>query len=341
MTIFNDTTYYEGDEVTIFASTLVTNTPKPVNDFYQLPIYMQVLSVLICVIVMVIGIIGNLMVLIVILGAKDMRNSTNIFLVNLSIADLCLLLVCTPAILVEVNAGPEVWVLGEHMCKAIPFIESTIAHASVLTILAISFERYYAICKPLQANYVCTKSRATMICILDWIIAGFCTSPFLLMVTYKLEVDARGTLVPICATEALAQWSIVYIATTIGAFFVVPVIVLAMLYSVIVYRLVKRSAIKHEMNRHALHNRNQVIRMLCTVISAFFICLLPFRAMMIWVIVSPLEELANFGAEGYYCLLYFSRIMFYLNSALNPIFYALMSTKFKNGFLKILKAAFS
>lgn len=161
------------------------------------------------------------------------------------------------------------------------------------------------------------------------------------MVTYKLEVDARGTLVPICATEALAQWSIVYIATTIGAFFVVPVIVLAMLYSVIVYRLIKRSAIKHEMNRHALQNRNQVIRMLCTVISAFFICLLPFRAMMIWVIVSPLEELADFGAEGYYCLLYFSRIMFYLNSALNPIFYALMSTKFKNGFLKILKAAFS
>lgn len=46
-----------------------------------------------------------------------MRNSTNIFLVNLSVADLCVLLICTPTVLVEVNSGPEIWLLGEHMCK--------------------------------------------------------------------------------------------------------------------------------------------------------------------------------------------------------------------------------
>lgn len=48
---------------------------------------------------------------------KDMRNSTNIFLTNLSIADLLVLLVCTPTVLVEVNSRPETWVLGQEMCK--------------------------------------------------------------------------------------------------------------------------------------------------------------------------------------------------------------------------------
>lgn len=59
----------------------------------------------------------NHQVPIVILKTKDMRNSTNIFLTNLSIADLLVLLVCTPTVLVEVNSPPEVWVLGEEMCK--------------------------------------------------------------------------------------------------------------------------------------------------------------------------------------------------------------------------------
>lgn len=59
--------------------------------------------------------------------------------------------------------------------KLVPFIELTVAHASILTILAISFERYYAICEPLKAGYVCTKTRAMIICVVCWVVAGLFT----------------------------------------------------------------------------------------------------------------------------------------------------------------------
>lgn len=62
-----------------------------------------------------------------------------------------------------------------HAGKAVPFVELTVAHASVLTILAISFERYYAICEPLKAGYVCTKTRALMICLAAWAVAAIFT----------------------------------------------------------------------------------------------------------------------------------------------------------------------
>ena len=45
------------------------------------------------------------------------------------------------------------------MCYMVPFVELSVSHASVLTILAITVERYYAICLPLQAGAVWTKSK--------------------------------------------------------------------------------------------------------------------------------------------------------------------------------------
>lgn len=61
---------------------------------------------------------------IVIMKTKDMRNSTNIFLINLSIADLFVLVVCTPTVLVEVNTKPETWILGHGMCKQLIYLST-------------------------------------------------------------------------------------------------------------------------------------------------------------------------------------------------------------------------
>ncbi|KAJ1525416.1 hypothetical protein ONE63_010230 [Megalurothrips usitatus] len=84
---------------------------------HEFPAYIRTTSMVFCIFILGIGIIGNVMVPLVILKSRDMRNSTNIFLTNLSIADLMVLLVCTPTVLVEVNSKPETWVLGSEMCE--------------------------------------------------------------------------------------------------------------------------------------------------------------------------------------------------------------------------------
>ncbi|XP_076546244.1 ecdysis triggering hormone receptor isoform X6 [Osmia lignaria lignaria] len=264
-----------------------------------------------------------------------MRNSTNIFLVNLSVADLCVLLICTPTVLVEVNSGPQVWPLGEHMCKAVPFVELTVAHASVLTILAISFERYYAICEPLRAGYVCTKARATFLCLLAWVAAALCTSPILLMVSYEVEKNTDGTYISTCNIVANSDWASGFIVTTILVFFVIPLLILVILYTVIARHLMTNPTISRGSSNNLLKYRKQVMLMLGTVVLCFFLCLLPFRAFTLWILVVPPKMITDLGIEGYFTLLYFCRVMLYLNSAINPILYNLMSTKFREGFLRL------
>ncbi|XP_052752841.1 growth hormone secretagogue receptor type 1-like isoform X2 [Galleria mellonella] len=313
------------------------------TEYTEIPYYIKATSMTFCIAIMCLGVIGNVMVPIVILKTKDMRNSTNIFLVNLSIADLMVLLVCTPTVLVEVNSKPETWVLGRELCLAVPFVELTVTHASVLTILAISFERYYAICEPLRAGYVCTKTRAALICALVWFFAALFTSPILAVATFTHEEYEDGTQVPVCLTQADTFWSALFFILTIAVFFIVPLGVLLVLYSVIAKNLMENPVIiaqntKNTSNTgNVIRYRKQVILMLGTVVLSFFVCLLPFKALTLWIIVFPPETIMSLGIDGYYILLYFCRVMLYLNSAINPILYNLMSSKFREGFIKLLK----
>ncbi|XP_022912512.1 QRFP-like peptide receptor isoform X2 [Onthophagus taurus] len=301
-------------------------------EYPVLPSYIRITSMVFCIVIMCLGVIGNVMVPIVIFKTKDMRNSTNIFLVNLSVADLMVLLVCTPTVLVEVNSPPETWVLGEEMCKAVPFVELTVAHASVLTILAISFERYYAICKPLEAGYICTKTRASLICLLAWVIAAVFTSPILAITTYT----SGNSSPPDCRTLAKEVWPQAYFLSSIVIFFIVPLLILLVLYFIIAKTLITNAAtlvLNKHIDSYSNRARKQVIMMLGTVVLSFFVCLIPFRVFTLWIIVVPEEKFYQLGVEKYFNILYFCRIMLYLNSAVNPILYNLMSSKFRTGFL--------
>jgi hypothetical protein len=83
----------------------------------KFPLYMRVIATLVCLIIFTVGVCGNLLVPLVVIKTKYLRNSTNLFLINLSIADLLVLIVCMPTVLIELHSRPETWLLGEAMCK--------------------------------------------------------------------------------------------------------------------------------------------------------------------------------------------------------------------------------
>ena len=87
----------------------------------------------------------------------------------------------------------------------------------------------------------------------------------------------------------------------------------------------------------ARRQRKQVVFMLLSVIVLFFICVVPFRFTSILYDFISDSTWENIGFEGYLNIMNFVRIMFYLNSAANPILYNVFSTKFRNAFKMLCK----
>ncbi|CAG4970914.1 unnamed protein product [Colias eurytheme] len=168
-------------------------------------------------------------------------------------------------------------------------------------------------------------------------------SPILGVATFTYERYDDGTEVPVCLTQADTFWSALFFILIIAVFFIIPLGILLVLYSIIAKNLMENPVLiahnsKNSNNAaNVIRYRKQVILMLGTVVLSFFICLLPFKALTLWIIVFPPETIMSLGIDGYYILLYFCRVMLYLNSAINPILYNLMSSKFRDGFVKLLR----
>ena len=67
-------------------------------------------------VILLVGVTGNILVILIVMRYRDMRNATNFLLTNLSVADLFLLLFCT-ADGYQHLYGKDKHRLGTFMCK--------------------------------------------------------------------------------------------------------------------------------------------------------------------------------------------------------------------------------
>lgn len=147
-----------------------------------------------------------------------------------------------------------------------------------------------------------------------------------------------GNDIPMCITQANTFWRLFFFIMTISVFFLLPFCVLVILYAIIARHLMADPGTTVSVNKGESFNqraRKQVVMMLGTVVLSFFLCLMPFKLFTLWIILVPHETVIYLGPEAYYNILYFCRIMLYLNSAVNPILYNLMSSKFRDGFMRL------
>ncbi|XP_029710630.1 octopamine receptor 2 [Aedes albopictus] len=121
------------------------------------------------------SVVGNLLVILTLAQNKRMRTVTNVYLLNLAISDLLLGVFCMPFTLV--GQVLRKFIFGSLMCKLIPYFQAVSVSVAVWTLVAISLERYFAICRPLSSRRWQTQFHAYKMIALVWLVSFLVNSP--------------------------------------------------------------------------------------------------------------------------------------------------------------------
>ncbi|KAF7245186.1 Galanin receptor type 1 [Varanus komodoensis] len=127
--------------------------------------------------IFMLGVLGNSLVITVLARSKPgkPRSTTNIFVLNLSIADLAYLLFCIP-FQSTVYLLPS-WVLGTFICKFVHYFFTVSMLVSIFTLSAMSVDRYVAIVHSRRSSSLRVSRNALIGVGVIWLLSIAMASP--------------------------------------------------------------------------------------------------------------------------------------------------------------------
>ncbi|NXN36880.1 GALR2 protein, partial [Rhinoptilus africanus] len=280
--------------------------------------------------IFLLGTVGNGLVLAVLLRNRQIKyNTTNLFILNLAMADLCFIVCCVPfqATIYTLDG----WLFGAFACKAVHFLIYLTMYASSFTLAAVSIDRqvYLAIRYPLKSRDLRTSRNAGVAIVAIWSLSLLFAGPYL---SYYQIVHYHR--VPICVPIWEDQRRKILDILTFVFGYLLPVIVVSLAYARTI-KFLWTSIDPIERISESRKAKCKVTKMIVAVAILFCLCWLPHHLVILcfWFGHFP------FNRATYACRLA-SHCLSYANSCLNPIVYALISKHFRKRFKQVFTCLF-
>ena len=277
------------------------------------------------------GLVGNGMVIFVVLTYAKMKTVTNMYILNLAIADLCFL-VGLPFLIV--TAIMERWIFGYVMCK-IFYIQTSINwFTSVFTLTVMSADRYLAVCHPVSSMRYRAPIVSRLVCVVVWTASLLVMLPIMIYATLVDHPEDEGhsscTLVWPEAEAIAGDIAFIWYAFLLG--FAIPVSLISVFYILVLVRLQSVGPVRKSKEMKKSHRK--VTKMVLAVITVYVVCWLPY-----WIFQIVLQFVPGNMPWWTRDLFQIITVMSYTNSMLNPLLYAFLSDNFRKSFIKAFHCA--
>ncbi|XP_043433732.1 C-X-C chemokine receptor type 2-like [Prionailurus bengalensis] len=319
--IGNDTDWWElMDEFANF-----TGTP-PTEEYSPCRIEIETLNkyavLVIYALVFMLSLLGNSLVILVVLYSQVSRSVTDVYLLNLAIADLLFALTLP----IWAASKAKGWIFGTLLCKVVSFLKEVNFYSGILLLACISVDRYLAI---VHATRTLTRKRhwVKFICLGIWALSLLLALPiFIFREAIKPPYSS-----PVCYEDMganTAKWRMVLRVLPQIFGFLLPLMVMLFCYG-----LTLRTLFEAHMGQ-----KHRAMRVIFAVVLIFLLCWLPYNLVLIAdtlmrlrAIKETCERRNDIGRA-----LDATEILGFFHSCLNPIIYAFIGQKFRHGLIKIM-----
>lgn len=283
--------------------------------------------------VLILGLLGNILLICIIMHQRDPPNVTSILIANLSVSDILVSVFCLPFTVVYTLM--DHWIFGGLLCRLMPFVQCVSVTVSVLSLVLIALERHQLILHP--SGWKPSVPQAYIAVLIVWLLACVTSLPFL---AFHMLSSEPYSLLPAPLSQLQAclevwpsqQHKLVYTTSLLLFQYCFPVLLMLLCYLRIFLRLRRRQRMlerqcsrnREDEHRRMMHSK-RINVMLATLVVAFAVCWLPLNAFNV---------VADWHQEAlpvcYHNLLFsLCHLLAMSSTCINPIIYGFLNSNFR------------
>ncbi|XP_037102296.1 somatostatin receptor type 5 [Syngnathus acus] len=280
------------------------------------------LTAIIYITVFMVGLAGNSLAIYVVLRYANMKTVTNIYILNLAIADE-LYIIGLPFLTTQNVLS--YWPFGSFLCRLVMTADSMNQFTSIFCLTVMSVDRYLAVVHPIRGTKWRHPRVAKMVSATVWAVSFVVVLPVVIFSDVQDTFNSCNMIWP----EPTDVWSTAFILYTAIVGFFGPLLIICLCYLLIVIK-VKSSSVRVGFTSRRRSER-KVTRMVVVIVVVFVLCWLPFFIINIINVMVIIPE--SSATAGIY---FFAVILSYANSCANPLLYGFLCDNFKQSFRKVL-----